>query len=167
MSKLNAETIKNKTLKYKLKYALLFNNINNTLQYHNLSDYLRDRIILRKVENTPYTLPLRPDLIYTNKHLSLIDLVRLADIDVNFKKPNINSETLTAFGFEQKEHVEQFSNLLNQNDISKAKYVNFNGKYYILLKQIEMLLLIKLLVNRPIKLSDISKTSPIVFSKNT
>ena len=99
MSKLNAETIKNKTLKYKLKYALLFNNINNTLQYHNLSDYLRDRIILRKVENTPYTLPLRPDLIYTNKHLSLIDLVRLADIDVNFKKPNINSETLTAFGF--------------------------------------------------------------------
>jgi hypothetical protein len=162
MSKLNAEAIKNKILKYKLKYALLFNKHNNMLQYHNLSDYLKDRIILRKVENTSYPLPPRPDLF-----LSLIDLVRLADIDVNFKKPNINSETLTAFGFEQKEHVEQFSNLLNQNDISKAKYVNFNGKYYILLKQIEMLLLIKLLVNRPIKLSDISKTSPIVFSKNT
>jgi hypothetical protein len=162
MSKLNAEAIKNKILKYKLKYALLFNNHNNMLQYHNLSDYLKDRIILRKVENTSYPLPPRPDLF-----LSLIDLVRLADINVNFKKPNINSETLTAFGFEQKEHVEQFSNLLNQNDISKAKYVNFNGKYYILLKQIEMLLLIKLLVNRPIKLSDISKTSPIVFSKNT
>jgi hypothetical protein len=163
MSKSNSEIVKNKILKYKVKYNFLFNNHNNMLQYHNLSDFLRDRIILRQVEETPYTLPIRPikTNIISDKLVEIVELLRSATIDTNFKNPyKSDSETLTVFEFAAKDQAEKFSKLLSYYDIGlsidEPKKVEFTGKYYyVLLKPVDMLLLIKLLINRPIKLSEI------------
>ena len=158
MSKSNSEIVRNKMLKYKLKYNLLFNNYNDMFQYHNLSDFLRDRIILRQVENTPYTLKTN---IISNKLVEIVELLRSAIILTNFKNPyKSDSETLTVFEFGTKEQADQFSRLLSYYDIGfstdEPKKVEFTGKqYYVLLKPVDILLLIKLLINRPIKLSEI------------
>lgn len=169
-------SFQDKYSKYKGKYLLMVRGLNK----YDFGSYLRyvisdnrnpnetdeERNIKRAVEHSSYMLPLRPRIdkstVYTEKQKQIILLLQKAAINTNFKNKIDNTvtepETYTVIEYNNIEDANNLVILLKSYDIN-IKVVNDARNnvpfYYMILKPLDMLLLIKLLINTPVPLKQI------------